>query len=250
MAEAALLQLDGVNTHIGAYHILHGVELAVHPGRVTALLGRNGAGKTTTLRTIMGLWRASKGAIRFDGADITQAPTSRIARAGIAYVPEDMGIFSLLTVTENLRLAARADSFDPARLQWLYDLFPALYEFRDTPAGALSGGQKQMLAIARALIEPRQLILIDEPTKGLAPAIVDELLQALVELKQRQTPLLLVEQNFQFASTLADDCAVLDDGRTVFTGTMEELTNNRALQGQLLGLGAAANQQTTESHVI
>src|SRR5260370_15248982 len=171
MSEAALLQLDGVNSHIGPYHIVQGGELAVPRGGLTMLLGRNGAGKTTTLRTIMGLWRASAGRVRFDGAEISDWATPDIARAGIAYVPENMGIFADLTLRENLLLAARAGDIANARLPWVFGLFPALKKFWSLPAGFLSGGQKQMLSIARAVIAPRKLVLIQEPSKGMAPAL-------------------------------------------------------------------------------
>ncbi|MFL5191613.1 MAG: ABC transporter ATP-binding protein, partial [Microvirga sp.] len=159
-----LLHLSDVHTHVGPYHILHGVDFAVPAGELTMLLGRNGAGKTTTLRTIMGLWQASSGRIRFDGRDITKAPTPDIARSGIAYVPEAMGIFTDLTVRENIVLAARSGPVDRNRLDWILGLFPAIKRFWNLPAGNLSGGQKQMLAIARAIAEPRRLLLIDEPT--------------------------------------------------------------------------------------
>ncbi len=159
-----LLTLAGVHTHIGQYHILQGVDLTVPRGGLTVLLGRNGAGKTTALRTIMGLWRASAGSVRFDGRAIGALPTPDIARAGIAYVPESMAVFSDLTVRENLLLAARSGPMDTARLEWIFGFFPALKKFWNYPAGKLSGGQKQMVAIARAIIEPRQLLLVDEPT--------------------------------------------------------------------------------------
>jgi len=247
---APLLQLQGVHTHIGAYHILHGVDLEVPAGEVTMLLGRNGAGKTTTLRTIMGLWAASSGAVTFDGRTIGgksgQRPTPDIARLGLAYVPESMGIFGDLTVRENLLLAARAarsaDDIDTTRLEWLFTLFPALKKFWLYPAGKLSGGQKQMLAIARAMIEPRRLLLIDEPSKGLAPAIVANLIEALRELKRTQTTVLLVEQNFSVATALGDRVAVMDDGRVVHHGGMAELIADDALQQRLLGLSLGAHQ--------
>lgn len=237
-----LLSLDEVHTHIAQYHILQGVSFAVPRGRFTMLLGRNGAGKTTTLRTIMGLWQASRGRITFDGADIAGLATPDIARRGIAYVPEDMSIFSDLTVKENMVLAARSGEMDDTRLQWIFDLFPALKKFWSLEAGALSGGQKQMLAIARAVIEPRALILIDEPTKGLAPAIVGAMIEAFQELKQAKTSVLLVEQNFQFARTLGDGVAVMDDGRIVHAGAMADLVEDDALQQRLLGLSLAAHQ--------
>lgn len=235
-----LLTLEGVHTHIAEYHILQGVDLAVPPGEVTVLLGRNGAGKTTTLRTVMGLWQASRGRIDFAGTDITRLGTPDIARRGIAYVPEDMGVFSQLTVQENLRLAAIGGRFDEERLQWIFGLFPALERFWLRPGGTLSGGQKQMVAIARAIIEPRQLLLIDEPTKGLAPAIVQKLAAAFAALKARNTTILLVEQNFHFVSSLGDRVAVMDDGRIVHTGRMRDLAADEALQDRLLGLHQAA----------
>lgn len=241
-----LLQLKGVHTHIGPYHILHGVDLDVRAGEVTMLLGRNGAGKTTTLRTIMGLWRASRGELHFRGEPIGALPTPEIARLGIAYVPENMGIFADLSVKENLVLAARgaatADALDQARLEWVLSLFPALKKFWLYPAGKLSGGQKQMVAIARAIIEPRDLLLIDEPSKGLAPAIVHSLATAFAELKRQRTTVLLVEQNFAMAKAIGDRVAVMDNGRIVHTGTMAALADDEALQARLLGLSLGAHQ--------
>jgi branched-chain amino acid transport system ATP-binding protein len=268
MSATPLLRLVGVHTHIGAYHILHGVDFDVPAGEVTMLLGRNGAGKTTTLRTIMGLWAASQGAVIFDGEQIggpaatlagaadgsstpgraaqAQLLTPAIASQGIAYVPENMGIFADLSVAENMLLAARSarrlDQLDSARLEWLFGLFPALKKFWLYPAGKLSGGQKQMLAIARAMVEPRRLLLIDEPSKGLAPAIVQNLITALRELKRTATTVLLVEQNFAVAKALGDHVAVMDDGRVVHRGRMAELAADEALQHRLLGLSLAAHQ--------
>jgi branched-chain amino acid transport system ATP-binding protein len=241
-----LLRLDGVHTHIGAYHILHGVDLAVPAGEVTMLLGRNGAGKSTTLRTIMGLWRASQGRIAFKGRQIQALHTPEIAQAGIGYVPEAMGIFSDLTVKENLLLAARsarrASELDTRRLEWIFGFFPALRKFWLFPAGKLSGGQKQMLAIARAIVEPRALLLIDEPSKGLAPSIIQNLISAFRELKRQQTTILLVEQNFMMAKALGDSVAVMDDGRVVHRGAMRELADDESLQQRLLGLSLGAHQ--------
>ena len=235
-----LLELRAVHTHVGAYHLLHGVDLQVPRGEVTMLLGRNGAGKTTTLRTIMGLWRASAGELRLAGRPIGALPTPEIARAGIAYVPEGMGIFTDLSVRENMVLAARAarhaGELDAQRLDWILGLFPALRRFWLQRAGGLSGGQKQMLAVARAIIEPRELLLIDEPSKGLAPAIVDNLVEALGELKRAGATVLLVEQNLGVARALGDRVAVMDDGRVVHTGVMAEFAADAALQQRLLGL--------------
>ncbi|MGV3653596.1 MAG: ABC transporter ATP-binding protein [Noviherbaspirillum sp.] len=241
-----LLTLSGVHTHIDAYHILHGVDLEVPRGQLTMLLGRNGAGKTTTLRSIMGLWQPSTGSIRFDGQELAGRRTPDIAQAGIAYVPENMGIFSDLTVRDNLVLAARgaksADAIDGKRLDWIFSLFPAMKTFWLHPAGKLSGGQKQMLAVSRAIIEPRKLILIDEPSKGLAPAIIANMIAAFRELKQTDTTILLVEQNFNFARQLGDTVAVMDDGRIVHRGPMAELAEDQDLQTRLLGLSLNAHQ--------
>ena len=240
------LTLQGVHTHIGAYHILHGVDLDVPKGSVTLLLGRNGAGKTTTLRTIMGLWRASAGRILMQGDDITRLSTPDIARKRIGYVPETMGIFSELTVAENMTLAARhaarTASIDSTRLEWIFSMFPALKKFWHHPAGLLSGGQKQMLSIGRALIEPADLLLIDEPSKGLAPAMVRRMLEAFQTVKATNTTLLLVEQNFHFAKTLGDYVAVMDQGRIVYRGAMAELAGDSSLQQRLLGLSLDTHQ--------
>jgi len=241
-ADAPLLQLSGVNTHIGRYHILHGVDLAVRRGRLTMLLGRNGAGKTTTLRTIMGLWRRSAGEITFDGRPIGALATPDIARLGIAYVPETMGIFSQLTVRENLLLATGPAGFDEAHLEQVLGLFPVLRQKWQQAAGALSGGQKQMLAISRAMVEPRRLLIVDEPTKGLAPAVIHHLIDAFLRLKETQTTILLVEQNFHMARSVGDDVAVMDDGRVVHSGTMAALAADEALQQHLLGLSLASHQ--------
>ena len=235
-----LLTLEGVHTHIGSYHILPGVDLVVPRGELTLLLGRNGAGKTTTLRTIMGLWQASQGRITFGGEDITALNTPAIAQKNIAYVPENMGIFSDLTVKENMLLAARnaqhAAQMDEARLQWIFKLFPAVEKFWNHPAGKLSGGQKQMLAVSRAIVEPRDLLIIDEPSKGLAPAIIQNMIEAFQQLKASGVTILLVEQNIHFAQQLGDTVAVMDNGRVVHAGRMQALTEDTALQQSLLGL--------------
>lgn len=236
----ALLTLEGVHTHIGAYHILHGVDLAVPKGQLTMLLGRNGAGKTTTLRTIMGLWKVAQGRVRFAGQDIANLPTPRIADLGIAYVPENMGIFADLTVKENMLLAARgarrAADMDEARLAWIFKLFPAVEKFWNHPAGKLSGGQKQMLAVSRAIVEPRRLLIVDEPSKGLAPAIINNMIDAFGQLKAGGVTILLVEQNIHFAQRLGDTVAVMDNGRIVHAGRMADFSADAGLQQRLLGL--------------
>ncbi|MGO4706305.1 ABC transporter ATP-binding protein [Microvirga sp. 2MCAF38] len=241
MADATLV-LDGVQTHIGPYHILHGVSFEVPKGELTMLLGRNGAGKSTTLRTIMGLWQASSGRILFEGSEITKSATPDISRSGIAYVPESMGIFAGLTVQENLVLAARSGEIDKDRLDWILSLFPAIKRFWALPAGNLSGGQKQMLAISRAIIEPRRLLLIDEPTKGLAPVMVRSMIEAFKALKAAGETILLVEQNFHAASVLGDSVVVVDDGKVVHRGAMSELVADSTLQQSLLGLSMDAHQ--------
>lgn len=250
MTAQPLLALKDVHTHIGAYHILHGVNLSVPASAVTMLLGRNGAGKTTTLRTIMGLWRASQGQVYLEGKPIggpgTRTAPPDMARMGMAYVPENMGIFGDLSVKENILLAARlarnAAQLDTARLEWIFGFFPALKKFWLHPAGKLSGGQKQMLAMARAIIEPRRLLLVDEPSKGLAPAIIQNMIDAFIELKQSGTTILLVEQNFNFARRVGDFAAIMDNGQVVHAGAMAELAADEALQTRLLGLSLGSHQ--------
>ncbi len=240
MSSNVLLELNEVHTHIGAYHILHGVNLQIPRGELTLLLGRNGAGKTTTLRTIMGLWHASQGTVNFNGRDITHMNTPDIAALNIAYVPENMGIFSDLTVEENMLLAARkasrAQQMDADRLAWIYAMFPAVEKFWHHPAGKLSGGQKQMLAVARAMVEPRDLLIVDEPSKGLAPAIVQNMIDAFQKMKASGVSILLVEQNIHFAQQLGDSVAVMDNGRVIHAGSMAALSADPALQQSLLGL--------------
>jgi branched-chain amino acid transport system ATP-binding protein len=237
-----LLTLSGVHTHIGRYHILQGIDLGVPQGQVTMLLGRNGAGKTTTLRTIMGLWQASNGEIMLAGERIAGRATPDIARLGVGYVPESMAVFSDLTVKENLVLAARDGPLDDARLDWIFGFFPALRRFWLSRAGSLSGGQKQMLSIARAIIEPRKLLLIDEPTKGLAPAIVVALIACLKEIKRSGATILLVEQNFFAARELGDSVLIMDNGTIVHRGEMAALAADVPLQERLLGLSLEAHQ--------
>ncbi|MFL6827867.1 MAG: ABC transporter ATP-binding protein [Bradyrhizobium sp.] len=237
-----LLNLAGVHTHVGRYHILQGIDFGVAQGQTTMLLGRNGAGKTSTLRTIMGLWQPSAGQISLDGQRIEKSTTPDIARLGVGYVPESMAVFSDLSVKENLLLAAREGPLDDSRLEWIFGFFPALRRFWLSRAGALSGGQKQMLSIARAIVEPRKLLLIDEPTKGLAPAIVVALIECLAEIKRRGATILMVEQNFHAARELGDMVLVMDNGKIVHRGEMAALATDLKLQGRLLGLTLEAHQ--------
>jgi len=184
--------------------------------------------------------KASKGSIEFNGWDITAMPTPQIASMNVAYVPENMGIFSDLTVKENMLLAARwaknIGQIDGERLKWIFSLFPAVEKFWDHPAGKLSGGQKQMLAVARAIVEPRELLIVDEPSKGLAPAIINNMIDAFAQLKASGVTILLVEQNINFAKRLGDTVAVMDNGVIVHAGSMKELAEDEALQHSLLGL--------------
>lgn len=237
---SAILALKDVHTYIENYHILQGVTFEVPENQVTMLLGRNGAGKTTTMRTIMKLWQASEGRMEFLGDSIFDKNTRQVAKLGMSYIPENMGIFSSLSVEENMKLAASKGPIDEKRLQRLFELFPALKKFWFWPAGKLSGGQKQMLAIARAVIEPCKLLLVDEPSKGLAPSIIESLIEAFTELKETETTILMVEQNFSMATRLGDHVAIMDDGKIVHRGDMAEFAQNDQLQQQYLGLNLGA----------
>ena len=230
-----LLRVAEVHAYIGESHILQGISFDVAPGRVTVLLGRNGAGKTTTLRAILGLVPVARGVIVLAGADITREPTHRIVRRGIGYVPEDRDIFAGLTVAENLRLAQRPGA-RPERLALARELFPMLEERAGQRAGSLSGGQQQMLAIARALVNDNQLLVIDEPSKGLAPVVVRQVTEALAAVKGTTT-ILLVEQNLAMARALGDEAVIVDNGRSVYAGAMAEVAGDEALQQRYLGTG-------------
>jgi branched-chain amino acid transport system ATP-binding protein len=225
-----------VETYIGQYHILQGVSLEVKKGEVTVLLGRNGAGKTTTLRTIMGLNPASKGTVVLKGEEIQTLPTYSIAKKGIGYVPEDQGIFAGLTVEENMKVAIQKNNEETAkRLDWILNCFPDLRKFWKKPGGYLSGGQKQMLSIARAYVNENELLLIDEPSKGLAPIMVKKVMESILQIKD-QTTIVLVEQNFMMASTIGDCFYMIDDGRTVSHGTMNQLKENEEMKRKYLGI--------------
>jgi branched-chain amino acid transport system ATP-binding protein len=233
---STLLKLDQVETYIGQYHILQGVSFEVPKGEVTVLLGRNGAGKTTTLRTIMGLNQALKGSILYKGEEIKGLPTYTIANKGIGYVPEDQGIFADLTVEENIRVAVKKENDETRqRLDYILDLFPDLKRFWKRPGGLLSGGQKQMLSIARAYVNDNELLLIDEPSKGLAPIVVEKVMESIQQMKEKTT-IILVEQNFMMASTIGDSFYIIDDGRTVSNGPMKILREDEEMRRKYLGI--------------
>jgi branched-chain amino acid transport system ATP-binding protein len=231
---SALLEIRDLHVHLGGSHILQGVEFDVPEGGITALLGRNGVGKTTTLRAVLGLV-PRRGSLRLAGDAIEREPTHEIVRRGLGYVPEDRDVFAGLSVEENLRLAERNGS---ARYDLVYDLFPELKQRAGQRAGTLSGGQQQMVAIGRALLNPNRLLLIDEPTKGLAPALVSDVARVLERVAETETAL-LVEQNLGVVRRLAQQIVVLDQGRVVHIGDVSDLNNERLVH-QLLGVGHAA----------
>ena len=226
-----LVSVQDLHVYLGESHILQGISFDVPDGGVTALLGRNGVGKTTTLRALMGLVDR-RGGIELAGDDIRGLRTHRIVRLGVGYVPEDRDVFSALTVDENLRLAERDAR---PRYDLVYDLFPELRTRGRQAAGTLSGGQQQMLAIARALLNDNRLLLIDEPTKGLAPKLVTEVADVLAEVA-RTTPILLVEQNLPLVRRIADQVVVIDAGRVVHRGDAAALVADPALTRELLGV--------------
>lgn len=232
MSDAPTLVIDDLNVWRGEAHVLHGIGFEAPAGQVTALLGRNGVGKTTTLLAVLGLL-PSAGSIRLEGHDVIGMATHRIAQRGIGYVPEDREVFSGLTVSENLRLAER-DGVSP-RYDFVYELFPDLAVRKGQTAGTLSGGQQQMLSISRALLNPNVLLLIDEPTKGLAPIVIDAVVSALSQALGEAT-VVLVEQNLSVAARLATNAVVLDEGRVVFTGPMQALVDDPELAGRHLGV--------------
>lgn len=232
----ALLTVEKAHTFIGRHHILQGISFEAKADAVTVLIGRNGAGKSTTLKTVMGLLPPSEGKILFRGQEIQKKRPYEIARLGIGFVPEHMGIFADLTVEENMRVAMLYEDEDTAqRLEKVLDLFKALRDFWGAKAGILSGGQKQMLAIARAIVNDTSLLLIDEPSKGLAPILIEGLIEAINQIKKHSV-VVLVEQNFFMASSVGDYFYILDDGMVVHNGAMEELIQNEELQSRYLGI--------------
>ena len=230
----ALLAVRDLHVHLGEAHVLQGVSFDVPEGGVTALLGRNGVGKTTTLRALMGLVDR-RGSIELEGSDITSVATHKIVQRGVGYVPEDRDVFSGLTVDENLRLAERDQE---PRYELVYDLFPELKQRGKQLAGTLSGGQQQMVAIARALLNGNRILLVDEPTKGLAPLLVTEVARVLERVSELTT-VLLVEQNLGVVRRVARDAVVLDTGRVVHIGPAQELLADKPMVHRMLGVGHA-----------
>ncbi len=230
-----VLEVQAIHTFIGQFHILEGVSVSVPKGGITVLLGRNGAGKTTTLRSIMGLTPPSQGGILLDGESLVGRRPYTIAQMGVGYVPEHRAIFRELSVRENLVIAQRQRGDLERRLDFIFELFPDLKRLYHLPGGNLSGGQQQMLAVARALVPDNRLLLIDEPSEGLAPVIIEHLIAAIRKLAAQAT-ILLVEQNFRVASLLADRYVIIDDGQSVATGAMQDLRQDERLVQKYLGV--------------
>ena len=231
-----ILKVEEAHTFIGQHHILQGISFEAKADAVTVLIGRNGAGKSTTLRTVIGLLPPSEGKILFKGKEIQNKKPYEIARMGIGFVPENMGIFAELTVEENMRVAMLVEDGPAAqRLERTLDMFADLRKFWKAKAGNLSGGQKQMLAIARAIVNDTSLLLIDEPSKGLAPILVDALIEIINQIKEHSV-VVLVEQNFFMASTVGDYFYILDDGIVAHSGLMEELIQDEDLKSRYLGI--------------
>ncbi len=231
----ALLEVRNLNSWYGESHILHGVDMNVGEGETVTILGRNGVGKTTTLRTVTGIVRARKGEIRFAGKDMMQVPLHRTAHHGIGFVPEERGIFSTLNVLENLMLPPEVAK-GGMTLDEIFELFPNLHERRNSPGTRLSGGEQQMLAIARILRTGTRLLLLDEPTEGLAPVIVQRIGEVLKTLKQRGMTVLLVEQNFRFASRVADRFYLMEHGQMMAEFKVGELPERMDMLHKVLGV--------------
>jgi branched-chain amino acid transport system ATP-binding protein len=230
-----ILEVRDIHTFIGQFHILEGVSATVHTGGITVLLGRNGAGKTTTLRSIMGLTPPTRGSILLDGTPIHGKQAHTIAQMGVGYVPEHRAIFRSLTVLENLRLAERKKGDFAHQADFIFELFPDLKRLIELPGGNLSGGQQQMLAVARALVPENRLLLIDEPSEGLAPVIIEQLIAAIQRLSG-QVSVLLVEQNFRVASKLGQNYVIIDSGHSALDGRMADLVKDQALIQRYLGV--------------
>ena len=230
-----ILDVRSIDTYYGLAHVLHGLTLRVAEGEVVALLGRNGAGKTTTLRSITGLTPPRRGEVRYRGADVAGRPAHQIVRLGIAMVPETRGIFSYLTARENLDIARRPGA--RWQLEAVLERFPKLRDVLDRKGRFLSGGEQQMLAIARAMLTGPELLLLDEPSQGLAPLVVEAVISTIHQLKRERVSMLLVEQNAEMALALADRVYVIDHGTIVFEGTPTELRVNAQVTATYLGVG-------------
>ena len=230
-----MLALDAIDTFYGETQALFGVSLAVKAGEVVALLGPNGAGKTTTLRSILGLTRARSGRVAFDGRDVTEAPTHEIARAGVGWVPDDRRVFPALTVARNLAIAAKRTRFRAWSLKECFEVFTALEHLQSRECENLSGGEMQMVAIARVLLGAPGLVLLDEPSQGLAPRLVQEVMRVVRRLRDEGVGVLLVEQNVETALEVADRAYVLDRGRVAYDGTAAALCADAPLRRRLLG---------------
>ena len=230
----SILDVQDIHTFIGQYHILQGVSLCAPKGSITALLGRNGAGKTTTLKSILGLTPPRQGRISFNRRDIQGMRSFDIASLGIGFVPEHRAIFRSLSVEENLKIAERTKGDYSRKQEFIFNLFPDLKRLIHLPGTSLSGGQQQMLAIARALVPDNQLLLIDEPSEGLAPVLIEQLMQAIRSLSSA-TSVLLVEQNFLVASKLAEHYVIIEEGRSVQEGKMQDLIEDKAAIHRYLG---------------
>jgi branched-chain amino acid transport system ATP-binding protein len=235
-ADEAVLAIDGIETFYGETQALFGVSLTIAPGEVVALLGPNGAGKTTTLRSILGLTPPRRGGVRFDGADITRLPTHRIAGMGIGWVPDDRRIFPTLTVARNLRIAVKRTRFRAWSEKECFEIFSALEYLMDRECENLSGGEMQMVAISRALMGAPGLVLFDEPSQGLAPKVVQDVMATVTRLKREGVAVLLVEQNVESALAVADRACVMHQGRIVHDGSAAALRTDAALQRRLLGV--------------
>jgi branched-chain amino acid transport system ATP-binding protein len=233
---SALLEAHDLHTAYGLSRVLFGISLEVHAGECVCLLGRNGVGKSTTMRSIMGLTPPQSGRVRFRGTDITGWAPYRVARAGLGFVPEDRRIFADLTVWENLDVARRAAAGDGFTLERVFDLFPKLRELTGRQGGHLSGGEQQMLTIARTLMGNPQLLLLDEPSEGLAPIVVDHLRDQIARLKHDGLTILLAEQNTEFSLSLADRVYVLEKGSLKFSGPAARLRDDASLRQELLAL--------------
>ncbi|MHB8086978.1 MAG: ABC transporter ATP-binding protein [Anaerolineaceae bacterium] len=234
-----ILKLESIHTFIGQFHILEGVSIEVPRDSITVLLGRNGAGKTTTLKSIIGLTPPREGKVIFDSREVQGKRAYDVANFGIGYVPEHRAVFRNLSVMENLRIAEKKRGDFEHKADFIFDLFPDLKRLYKLPGNHLSGGQQQMLAVARALVADNKLLLIDEPSEGLAPILIEQMMVAIKELS-KTTTILLVEQNFIMASQLAETFFIIDDGKTVENGKMADLVKNDELVKRYLGVNIGA----------